>query len=440
MKDSINIALVVENISKKMGGEAHKIFIYLQKLEEKGHSVWLVTHSRVKEELNKELSVEQFSKTRFVKDTKLQIFLSRMSLFFSSRIRELIFGQAIYIISQLKSKNIVKELIKEQNIQIVFQPTPNTPFAPSALYDLGVPVVMGPLNGGMTFPPELQLDPPWLNQILHFSQLLSKILNTWIPGKLKADKILVANQRTKELLPKGYQGKVYENIIECGVDLSAWKYSKPKAFDSETISFVYTGRLVDWKGVNYLIDAFKKVSDQMDATLKIIGKGDEKQKLQDQAKSLGLESSVKFVEWMSHEELQKYLGNCDVFVMPSLRESCGGSILEAMAIGLPVIVIDWGGPGVIVDSSCGIKVKPNSPDKLVNELAKAMIELAKSPELRIKMGQNSRKRIVDQHYDWNSKIDYLIKLFQECISHRRKDLNERHLKPIENPTKSDQAK
>ncbi|MEM8676182.1 MAG: glycosyltransferase family 4 protein [Cyanobacteria bacterium P01_G01_bin.67] len=415
MKNTINIALVVENISKNMGGEALKIFMYLQKLQEKGISVWLVTHTRVKDELREELSVKQFNKTLFVDDVKLQILLYKISLFFPLRIRELIFGQIIHLISQIESKKIVKELIKSQNIQVVFQPTPNTPFAPSALYDLGVPVVIGPLNGGMTFPPGFQLDSPLISGVLRVGQLLTYILNSWMPGKLKADEIIVANPRTKKLLPKGYQGRVHENIIECGVDLSNFTSSRAKPCDNNIIRFVYTGRLVDWKGVNYLLDAFKKLLSQVDATLHIIGEGEERQKLEEQSKLLELGDSIEFLGWMKHDEIMKHLLNCDVFVMPSLRESCGNSVLEAMVLGLPVIVADWGGPGIIVDSTCGIKIEPSSPVEYVNGLAEAMIKLALSPDMRIGMGQKGRKRIIEQNYDWDSKIDYLIKLFEECV-------------------------
>lgn len=425
MQNCTNIALVVENISKNMGGEANKIFIYLQKLRERGISVWLVTHSRVKNELTLELSVEQFDKTCFVYDVKMQILLHKISLFFPLRIRELVFGQIIYLISQNESRRIVKDLIKNQNIQLVFQPTPNTPFAPSALYDLGVPVVIGPLNGGMTFPPGFQIDSYLVKGILSFSQLLSNILNSWMPGKLKANEILVANSRTEKLLPKGYQGKVHTNIIECGVDLNTWVCSQAKSSNHKNTRFVYTGRLVDWKGVNYLLDAFKKLSSsgQIDATLEIIGEGEERQKLQEQSKLLALEDRVKFLGWMKHDNIVKHLLDCDIFVMPSLRESCGGSVLEAMALELPVIVADWGGPGIIVDSSCGIKVEPSSPTEFVNGLAEAMTKLAQSPEMRISMGQNGRKRIVDKHYDWDSKIEYLIELFEECTQKPKSYVN-----------------
>ena len=414
----MNILIVVENVSKIMGGEAQKVLIYLQKLQEKGHDVWLICHSRVEAELRDEFSIEQFNKTRFIKDVPLQFFLYQISLFFPLRIRELVFGQAIYTISQINAKKIVKELIAQQKIHLVFQPTPNTPFAPSALYDLGVPVVIGPLNGGITFPPGFQVDSFLTLKILSFSKILSNILNQWIPGKLKAEKIIVANKRVKELLPKGYTGEVHENIIECGVDLSKWNYSKQKVVEGKEIRFVYVGRLVDWKGVNYLINAFKELSHEIDPTLAIIGDGEEKPKLQKQVNSLGIEDKIEFLGWMDQDSIINYMASCDVFVMPSLRESCGNSILEAMALELPVIVVNWGGPGVIVDSSCGIKIEPSSPMELVKGLTQAMLKLAQSQEMRNSMGKNGRKRIVEQYFDWDAKVDYLIKLFEECVEKR----------------------
>jgi glycosyltransferase involved in cell wall biosynthesis len=106
------------------------------------------------------------------------------------------------------------------------------------------------------------------------------------------------------------------------------------------------------------------------------------------------------------------LANSDVFVMPSLRESCGNSVLEAMAMGLPVVVADWGGPGLIVDASCGMKVAPDSPAALVAGLAEAMATLVADPELRQRLGQAGRSRIRSQHFDWDTKIDYLMGVFE----------------------------
>ncbi len=414
----LKIALVVENVSKTMGGEAQKIFVYLQKLQQRNHSVWLICHDRVRAELKTILPPDQFERVRFVEDTGFQIFLWKFARFAPIRLRELVFGTIINIIFQLNAKQAIRDLTEQENIQIVFQPTPNSPLMPSALHGLGLPVVIGPLSGGMTFPPNFELDSVITRLAVRVSQSLSDITHFWLPGKLRADHILVANHRTKEMLPQGCSGTIHDGMLECGVDLSAWDTDRSsKRGDRAAVRFVYTGRLVDWKGVNYLLDAFKQSCGKLDAFLDIVGDNDGdagiRQSLEAQALALGVSDRVKFCGWLQHDALKAHLANCDVFVMPSLRESCGNAVLEALAVGLPAIVADWGGPGMIVDSSCGIKIAPTTPADFVDGLANAMVALGQSPTLRAQLGQAGRQRIKSQRFDWDSKIDYITELFEE---------------------------
>lgn len=412
---TLKILIVAENMSKKMGGEAGKIFKYFRKFRAKDHSVWLVCHKRVREELRNELTPDEFESIRFTDDTSAQVFFWKVSQLFPERIRELFFSLIINLMSQREAKKIVEQLIADEDIEVVFQPTPNTPFLPSLFYDLGVPVVMGPLTGGMKFPPGFNLEQPIVQNSIDFGQNIASTLHRWMPGKLQADAILVANQRTRALLPKHCRGSIHEGIIESGVDLKVWSpiQDKPKYnSNNPKVRFVYTGRLVKWKGVAYLVEAFKSALNHVDAELLIVGSGNEREALEIQVNKLGIDDRVHFYGWLSHDKMRNCLANSDVFVMPSLRESGGNSVLEAMAMGLPAIVTDWGGPGILVDETCGIKVKPNSPLEFTNGLSEAIVSLAQSKELRNRLGQNSLKRIKSNYFDWDSKVDYILGLFE----------------------------
>ncbi|NJN87372.1 MAG: glycosyltransferase family 4 protein [Leptolyngbyaceae cyanobacterium SL_7_1] len=119
---------------------------------------------------------------------------------------------------------------------------------------------------------------------------------------------------------------------------------------------------------------------------------------------------------MNREAIQDWLAGCDVFVMPSLRECGGTAILEAMAIGLPVIATNWAGPANYVSTDCGILVEPTSKASFINGLAEAMIRLAASPELRHNMGKVGIEQVKHRYLDWNSKVDRLLDIFRETIA------------------------
>jgi glycosyltransferase involved in cell wall biosynthesis len=97
--------------------------------------------------------------------------------------------------------------------------------------------------------------------------------------------------------------------------------------------------------------------------------------------------------------------------LPSLFECGGAVVLEAMAMGLPVIATDWGGPADYLDESCGILVKPSSREALVDGFASAMQRLAQSPELRARLGDAGYKR-AREHFDWEHKINQILKIYE----------------------------
>jgi glycosyltransferase involved in cell wall biosynthesis len=209
---------------------------------------------------------------------------------------------------------------------------------------------------------------------------------------------------------------------EVSVDLTLWKDQARPARDDGKIKVIYLGRLVNWKAVDLLIEAFAQVARQVaNATLQILGDGSDRALLEKQVRDLGIESKVEFAGYVKADEGARRMRDADIFVLPSLRE-CGGVVmLEAMAVGLPVVTANWAGPAVHVTDETGIRVPPESHKAYVDGLANAIIKLAQSPELRQKMGQAGKQRVLIGDYDWSHKIDHLIQIFTETIeAHAKK--------------------
>ena len=178
------------------------------------------------------------------------------------------------------------------------------------------------------------------------------------------------------------QGKIIE-LVENGVDFSVWRSdsSLSKAATGQ-VHFIFLGRLIDLKAVDLQQEAFAAVVAQTDALLEIIGDGDLRGELEAQTARLGIDSSVVFSGWLSHEQCAIKLQQADALVLPSLREGGGAVVLESMAVGLPLIATNWGGSADYVNSCCGILVEPASKEGFVKRLTDAMLKLTQSPELR----------------------------------------------------------
>jgi len=293
----------------------------------------------------------------------------------------------------------------------VHQPIPVSPKTPSQIWGVGVPVIIGPLNGGMEYPPAFRSEQGKLSRLaLLFGRLLANFFNLVIPGKRLARLVLVANGRTQDALPAGIKGQVVE-MVENGVDFTIWQKAASAETSDRTVRFTFIGRLIDWKAVEIALEALHRLQGQISASLEIIGDGPMRQTWETVTDRLGLKSVVTFSGFMSQQDCAKRLQGADVLVLPSLFECGGAVVLEAMAVGLPVIATAWGGPLDYLDETCGILVAPDSREALVAGFATGMKTLAQSQQLRTKMGEAGYAR-ARQYFDWQRKIDQILELYQ----------------------------
>ena len=428
------VLIVTENASMQMGGEASLPLYYFKLMRSRHIKTYMICHARVRAELKKLLSPDAFKDIYFVEDTWLQRMLFKWSQVAPPRIQDFVLGQLIHIISQVQIRAIAKQIVRENDLQIILEPSPITPKGLSFMYNMGVPVVIGPMCGGLEFPPAFRyMDSQFSRLSVRLGRALSNLLNQLVPGKRKAESLIVANPRTAAALPIGCKGKLYE-VIESGVDLDIWTHtSRNSALRDNRAGvvnaparFVFSGRFVDWKGVQFLIEAFQSVIQQCDAVLELVGDGELRPSLQAYVQEAGIAHAVRFHGWMSRVDSAALVRTCDVFVMPSLRECGGTAILEAMAMGLPIVATDWAGPGIYVSSDCGFKVSPASREQFTQELATAMVKLARSPELRNQMGIAAQKRVRTHYFDWNSKVDRVIEILEETLNRDRSIASRNH--------------
>lgn len=413
------VAIVAEHASSRFGGEASLPLHYFRVLRERGAAVWLVVHARTRPELQERFPGE--SRIRYVEDTALHRALWRAGRWLPRRIELFTTGWLLRLATQWCQRGIVRRLIAQEGVNIVHQPIPVSPKEPSLLFGLGVPVVIGPMNGGIDFPPAFRrMQSRAVTAFIALGRRASAQLNRLLPGKLRAAALLVANERTLQALPAGCRGQVLQ-IAENGVDLSLWRPIGTRS-DAACVHFVFMGRLVDWKAVDLLVRAFVQVSAEAPVTLTVAGDGPERPALELAcrdagvlAASAGASGKVWFAGWMSQADCALLLAGADVLVLPSLMECGGAVVLEAMASGKPVVATDWGGPPDYLDASCGILVRPDSSVSMVSQLSAAMLSLAQDGARRTAMGQAGRAR-VEREFDWDVKVDQVCALYRRLLA------------------------
>lgn len=409
-KSSPRVLIVSEHASVKFGGEAILPWHYFRLLRRRGVEAWLVVHSRTRAELTG-LLPDEANRMYFMPDTRLNRLAWRLGRFLPSRVSYFTLGYASRLDTQRAARKLARRLIAEHRVDVVHQPIPVSPREPSLLHGLGAPVVIGPMNGNMSYPPAFAKSAGALATKL--ARKASNLMNRLSPGKLRAAVLLVANERTRRALPSGARGEVIE-MVENGVDLELWSPLKEQDRRDGPARFIYLGRLIPLKAVDLLLEALARVKTDPLPELEILGDGPIRGELKDHVKRLGLDDRVRFLGWRSQVECAQKLREADALVLPSLHECGGAVVLEAMASGRPVLATAWGGPADYLDDSCGILVPPDSREALIAGLADGLTRLAADPELRSRLGRAGRDR-VEREFDWEKKIDAILDVYHRAI-------------------------
>jgi glycosyltransferase involved in cell wall biosynthesis len=213
------------------------------------------------------------------------------------------------------------------------------------------------------------------------------------PAFAAAERIYVTTADSLRLVPPQWRSKTAMHLA-IGTHGDAIWNEKQRPPDKPR--FVFAGRLLHLKGVHLAIRALALVKATIpDATLTLLGDGPAEGWLRAVANQYGVAHAVEFAGYIPRKQLLNSYASYTALVFPSLHDTGGLVVLEALQSGVPVVCLDLGGPGIIVNKSCGIVVSTANADETQTAagLASAMISLATmaTSELeRLSMGAIAR--------------------------------------------------
>ena len=375
----------------------------------------LIAHARNRADLQTTLA-PFLDDIAFVEDTPYHRAVWRLGHLAPTRLQEHLFGTLLNLISEIYQARIIRALVHEGRVDVIHQPIPVSPRAPSTLYGFGVPVVIGPMNGGMSYPPGYESYEGRLARgFVRVARKAAVLVNRIIPGKRRAAALIVANARTRAALPVRGHPRVIE-LVENGVDLATWRPPAGARRAEPGFRLVFMGRLIALKGVDMTLEAIGLArAAGVAVELDILGDGPERPRLEALAAVAGLQAAVRFLGFRPQGECVAVLGASDALILNSVRECGGAVVLEAMSLGLPVIAADWGGPADYLDPSCGIAVSPVPRADFPRRLADAIGRLAGDPDRRRRMGLAGAAK-VRASFDWERKVDRILEIYDEVLA------------------------
>ena len=288
---------------------------------------------------------------------------------------------------------------------MVLRLVPMTPSLPSLfaffLRNGPIPFVLGPLNGGLPWPPgfvQLEHQKEWISSLRNLYRFLPFARSTY---KYAAAIIAASSQTCSEFAQ--YRDKVFfvpEPGIGRALCLGNSRHPEPGA----KLDLVFVGGLVPRKACDLALRAAAPLLRNGLASFTVVGDGPERTRLEQLVKSLEIEKEVSFRGWVSHAEVLHRLHSADVFVFPSMRDNGAGVVFEALGCGAVPVVADFGGPGDIVHPEVGYKVPLTNESEMVAQIEKILGSLAQDRDLLNRLRQQGMS-YARERLTWEAKAE-----------------------------------
>lgn len=280
---------------------------------------------------------------------------------------------------------------------------------PSFMGRLGIPFIFGPVGGGETMPAPLRRGLPLRNRTAEWIRNLGNALIGFDPLMRstfsRAQIIACTTAETRACIPARFRTKC---VVQPAIGIDESEISVSSGEETSAPRFLFVGRLLYWKGLHLAIRAMAQVRDSLpDVRLKIIGTGEDREWLESQGRAAGIADLLEWLPSKPHAEIAGEYRRNHALVFPSLHDSGGMVVLEALAAGLPVVCLDLGGPGTIATPDCAVIVAARRSNEvaIVDALARAMIRLATDAGFRARLATHAVHRA--RELTWDRAADHL---------------------------------
>jgi glycosyltransferase involved in cell wall biosynthesis len=274
-----------------------------------------------------------------------------------------------------------------------------------------IPFVIGPINGGLPYVrgfSQAKNEKQWISGLRGLYKFLPFARSTY--GKAAA--VIAASSQTYSEFAD-YRDKLFF-VPEPGISRSLCSESQRSTDRSATLELIFVGGLIPCKACDLALRAAAALLRSDKARFTVLGDGPERGRLEELARSLGIEKAVSFCGWVSHDEVLRRLRSVDVMVFPSVRDFGAGAVFEGLATGAVPVVADFGGPGDIVHAGVGYKVPLTNENDFVAKMESILTELAQNRDLLEQLRRQGMAYAMER-LTWEAKAEDTTRVLQWAI-------------------------
>ncbi len=375
-------------------------------LAEKGHDVVVLTSANWKDAIEDTVKSQKITNPRFV---YIALPSAVEPLIKAGRGMKL---QIHYLLWQWYVYYSAEQIDLVEKFDVVHHVTLGSLQGGTWLWRLNKPLVFGPVGGGQTAPPAFKkyfMEYWWRESIRSFiTNYLLRFIPTAVLTMKKSGVVLVTNKET-DVLAKKLGAKRVVFILDNSVSESYLLSQPPPLKQSDTLNLLWVGSLLPRKALNLALEALSCVDRKIPFILTIVGGGALQDRINRQIEKLGLVDKVVVMGSIPWDEVRTMYLQSDIFIFTSLRDSCPAQLMEAMAVGLPIITLNHHGSRDIVPDGAGVKVNVDTPVECVAKIAHAIESLYHDPLMRLEMGSAGYN--FARTATWSNKIDTISEIY-----------------------------
>jgi glycosyltransferase involved in cell wall biosynthesis len=313
---------------------------------------------------------------------------------------------------------LARELHDRENFDLVHQVNVCTFREPGYVWQLGVPFLWGPFGGSQNFPARfltmLPLAEAFKEGMRSLSNRLSLRFKSRVQAAARAAAMIVAANSTNQRDYERAFHRHVDRLIETGLhnvsEPDRSRFHQRLTDPGAPLKILWSGEMQSRKALPILLRALAAIPD-VPFSLTVLGDGPQRARWQSLTRRLGIAPRVTFLGRLPFVQAVAQMDHAELFCFPSLRDTSGNVVLEALAAGVPVLCFDHQGVGDIVTDDCGVKLPVISPARAVEDWARSIRELANDPARLLRMSEAATVRARD--FLWDRNGDWMFAAYRK---------------------------
>jgi glycosyltransferase involved in cell wall biosynthesis len=273
-----------------------------------------------------------------------------------------------------------------------------------------IPFVIGPVNGGLPWPPgfaQAKKSKQWIAGLRVLYRFMPFARSTYT----RAAAIIAGSSHSYAEFA-AFREKMFF-LPENGVDRSRCSRGA-SSLRAAKLELIFLGSLIPLKACDLAVRGSASLLKEDLAHLTIVGDGPERQRLEELTRSLGVDKAVSFYGFLKHDAAMQRLRSSDILVFPSVRDFGGGVVFEALSLGVVPIVADFGGPGDVVQPEVGCKVRLTNEADVVLQIEQILRSFAQDRDRLERLKEQAVAYAID-YLSWDAKAQAITSIMRWAL-------------------------